>query len=110
LAWVAALAGAWLLAASCRTTTRDLQLQALAPATPPDTDALVARPSLRVGVRVAARQSSLSATSGIVVHGASTDARAWKLRELARASFEPVGDTGRVRLRETGDVLLRAIV
>jgi stage II sporulation protein D len=110
LAWVAWLAGAWLVAASCRTTTRDLQLETIAPASAPDAGALVERPSMRVGVRPAARQSTLVAPSGVLVHGSSAGERAWRLRELPRASFEPVGTTGRVRLRETGDLLVRAIV
>jgi stage II sporulation protein D len=110
LAWVASLAGAWLVAASCRTTTRDLRLETVAPAVAPDAGALVERPSLRVGVRVAAHQSSLTAPSGLIVHGSAAGERAWRLRELARATFEPVGKTGRVRLRETGDLLVRAIV
>jgi len=112
VAWAAALAGAWIVAASCR-TTRDVPLGELVPQAPApalDASALVARPSLRVGVRVAATQSSLRAAGGVVVHGAAVAEDVWLLRELAQASFEPVGDTGRLRLRETGDELERAIV
>jgi stage II sporulation protein D len=98
------------VAASCRTTTRDLQLETLVPASPPDAGALVAPPSLRVGVRVGVRESSLGAPSGVVVHGSAAGSKDWRLRELAQANFEPVGKTGRFRLRETGDVLVRAIV
>ena len=113
VAWAAALAGAWIVAASCR-TTRDVPLAELvsqAPAPPVlDAGTFVARPSLRVGVRVSARQSSLRAPGGLVVHGAAVGEDVWLLRELQRASFEPIGDTGRLRLRETGDELERAIV
>jgi len=100
-AWAAALAGAWIVAASCR-TTRDVPLATLLPdAAAPvlEPSSFVMAPSLRVGVRVAVRQTVLRAPAGVRVHG-----------ELPRATFEPIGDSGRLRLRETGDVLLRAIV
>jgi len=112
VAWAAAFAGAWLAAASCR-TTRDIPLEALLRKTGPLTiepSQFVASPSLRVGVRVLVRESVLRAPAGVRVHGASVTESGWLLRDLPRATFEPVGDSGRLRLRETGDVLARAIV
>ena len=112
VAWAAAFAVAWLVAASCR-TTRDIPLEALLRSSGPVTiepSHFVVAPSLRVGVRVAVRESVLRAPAGVRVHGASATESAWLLRELPRATFEPAPDTGRLRLRETGDVLARAIV
>ena len=112
-AWVAAFGGVWLVAASCRTTTRDVALETLVreTATPGlDAKAFVAAPSLRVGVRVSVREAVLSAPSGVRVRGASAALNVRLLRELPRATFEPAGPKGRLRLRETGDVLARAIV
>jgi len=112
IAWAAALAGAWMAAASCR-TTRDVPLEALLRKAGPVTiepSSFVAAPSLRVGVRVAVRESALRAPAGVRVHGAAATESVWLLRELPRATFEPIGDSGRLKLRETGDVLSRAIV
>ena len=112
IAWAATFAAAWIAAASCR-TTRDVPLDALLRKAGPVTiepSAFVAAPSLRVGVRVSVRESALRAASGVRVHGAAATEGVWLLRELPRATFEPIDDTGRLRLRETGDVLARAIV
>ena len=75
-----------------------------------DSSSFVAAPSLRVGVRVSVRESALRAASGVRVHGAAATEGVWLLRELPRATFDPIGESNRLRLRETGDVLVRAIV
>ncbi len=112
-AWAAAVAGAWLVAASCR-TTRDAPLPALladptsAAAAP--SSAYVADPAIRVGVRVGVEHASISAPSGVLVRGTAAGENVALLRSLPRASFEPAGPAGRLRLLETGDELERALV
>jgi stage II sporulation protein D len=109
LAWAAAFAGAWLVAASCR-TTRDVALEPPAPgrATPTAAVAGLERP-IRVGIRVAVEQSTLAAPSGVVVRGAAFGEDVTLLRSLTRASFRASGP-GRIRLIETGDELESAHV
>ena len=108
-----ALAGAWIVAASCR-TTRDVPIATLVPdaAAAPAIEAssFVEAPSLRVGVRVSVLLTSLRAPSGVQVRGLAAGESVWLLRALPHATFEPVGTTGRLRLRETGDELTRAVV
>jgi SpoIID/LytB domain protein len=110
IAWAVALACAWALAASCRSarvaSSTDVEPQAVSF----EPSAYVQRPSLRVGVRVSSQGATIAARSGVRVHGAAADENVWLLRELPRASFEPFGAGGRLRLRETGDVLSRAVV
>lgn len=109
LAWAAAFAGAWLVAASCR-TTRDVALDASAAgaASPAAAEAGLERP-IRVGVRVAVEHSSLAAPGGVVVRGAAVGEDVTLLRSLGRASFRASGP-GRIRLLETGDELAGALV
>jgi len=109
LAWAAAFAGAWLVAASCR-TTRDVALEAPAPGRP-GSSAAAAGPErpIRVGIRVAVAQSTLAAPGGVVVRGAAAFEDVTLLRSLARATFRASGP-GRIRLVETGDELESALV
>ena len=70
VAWVAAVAGAWIVAAACRTMQGGV---ASAPAgvstTAPGPLASVPAPSIRVGIVTDAARASIGADSGVVVHG-----------------------------------------
>jgi stage II sporulation protein D len=108
VAWAAAVAGAWLVAASCR-TTRDAPLPALGPQAAPRTQEAADRP-IRVGVRVAVEQSSIAAPGGVSVRGTAAGENVVLLRSLPRATFRPSAHAGRIRLLETGEELERALV
>ena len=104
-AWVAALAGAWLVAAACRT------MQGEVASAPPGVSttaagllAVVPQPSIRVGVLPGVARASISADSGVVVHGRAPGETAVRVRTLPRATFHTTA-AGRLRLLETGDEL-----
>jgi stage II sporulation protein D len=104
-----AFAGAWLLAASCRTVREvplsDLQVGIALLPPPPR-----AEQAIRVGVKVAADVASVSAPGGVTVRGAAAGENVALLRSLPRATFQGLAHAGRLRLLETGDVLEHALV
>lgn len=102
-AWVAALAGAWLVAAACRTMQGPVA-SGVAPALAAPVEAAVPEPALRVGVRVEVEGVSVSAASGVVVRARVPGETPSLVRTLPRATFRP-GGAGRLRLVETGDLL-----
>jgi stage II sporulation protein D len=102
-AWVAALAGAWLVAAACRTMQGPVA-SAAAPAPAAPVEAAVPEPSIRVGVRVEVEGVSISAASGVVVRARVPGETPSLVRTLPRATFRP-GAAGRLQLVETGDLL-----
>lgn len=102
-AWVAALAGAWLVAAACRTMQGPVA-SAGAPTLAAPAEAAVPEPSIRVGVRVEVEGVSLSAASGVVVRARVPGEAPSLVRTLPRATFR-AGAAGRVQLVETGDLL-----
>ena len=108
-AWVAALAGAWLVAAACRTMQGGM---ASAPAgvstaapgplgTVPELDPRRSLPGVE--------RASIGADSGVVVHGRAPGETAVRVRTLPRATFHSSAE-GRLRLLETGDELELASV
>jgi stage II sporulation protein D len=110
LAWTAAFAGAWLAAASCR-TTRDIQLVPLPLASVQLLEGadLGERP-IRVGVRVDVGRATLSAPGGVTVRGAAAGENVALVRSLPSATFEASAASATVRLLETGDELQGAAV
>ncbi len=104
-AWVAAVAGAWIVAAACRTMQGGV---ASAPAgvstTAPGPLASVPAPSIRVGLVTGAARASIGADSGVVVHGRAAGETAVRVRALPRATFHSSA-AGRLLLLETGDEL-----
>jgi SpoIID/LytB domain protein len=107
-AWAAAVAGAWLVAASCR-TTQDVSVPVTVPALAAASAASGDR-ELRVGVRVGVERAVIAAPGGVLVRGAAAGENVALLRSLPRATFEPSGPHGRLQLVETGDQLERALV
>jgi stage II sporulation protein D len=110
-AWAAAFAGAWLVAAGCR-TTRDATLPlaqgaSLLPAVPA---APAGDRGIRVGVKVAAEDAAIGADGGVTVRGAAAGENVALVRSLPRATFRPSAVPGLLRLLETGDVLESALV
>ncbi len=108
VAWATAVAGAWLVAASCR-TTRDAPL----PAFGPEAAALhqdVAKHPIRVGVRVEVERSSIAAPGGVSVRGTAAGEHVALVRSLPRATFRASARPGRIRLLETGEELEHALV
>jgi stage II sporulation protein D len=109
-AWVAALAGAWVVAAACRTMQGGTASSAPGVSTvavgPLST---VPEPSIRVGILPGVARSSIGADAGVVVHGRAPGETAVRLRGLPRATFQATG-SGRLRLLETGDELELAVV
>lgn len=112
-AWVAAIAGAWLAAASCR-TVRDTPLADLAPgpalALTPAAAASNGDREIRVGIEVAAGESVIAAPGGVTVRGAAAGEDVALVRSLPRATFRPSPREGGLHLVETGDELSRAQV
>ena len=105
-AWVAAVAGAWLVAAACR-TMQGAVASAPAPtavAVPEGPAASVAEPVIRVGIRVAVEAASVAAPGGVVVRGRAPGEAGAIVRTLPRATFRSA-EAGRVLLVETGDRL-----
>jgi stage II sporulation protein D len=109
-AWVAALAGAWLVAAACRTMqsevpsgTAGLSASVFA------ASATVPLPSIRVGVLPGVEHASIGADSGVVVYGRAPGETAVRVRTLPQATFHSSA-AGRLRLLETGDELELASV
>jgi hypothetical protein len=109
-AWAAAVVGAWLAAAACRTLQLDVPAGPVGLSTPVFADsATVPPPSLRVGILPSVERASIGTGSGVVVHGRAPGETAVLVRSLPRATFEPSAP-GRVRLVETGDALELATV
>jgi peptidoglycan hydrolase-like amidase len=109
-AWAAAVAGAWLVAASCRSLE-------VSPGTLPGAGATavaaenappVAAPSIRVGIRVDVEGAVVAADAGVIVRVRVAGETAWLVRRLPVATFEPGGAEGGVRLVETGDEAVSA--
>ncbi len=104
-AWVAAVAGAWLVAAACRTmqgagasaaaSSASVAASAAAEPTRPE-------PSIRVGLRVEVERVTIDAHSGVVVRGRPPGETGLLVRALPRATFRS-GEAGRVVLAETGE-------
>jgi peptidoglycan hydrolase-like amidase len=89
-AWVGVVLGAWLVAAACRTMQQPRSVPApvtAAPEAKPMAPAVVAEPSVRVGILVDVARVSIGADSGVVVKGGArgTDGSA-----VPRATFVPV--------------------
>jgi stage II sporulation protein D len=112
LAWAAALAGAWLAAAACRTMQGGAVASAVpaAESAPVDPFASVPEPRIRVGILVEVERVALAAGSGVVVRGRAPGESAWLRRELRVATLVPGEAAGRVRLAETGEDLEGAVV
>ncbi len=109
-AWMVALAGAWIVAAACRTMQGGSASSAAhSPAGAPGPAATVRQPSIRVGILPAVARSSIGAPSGVVVHGQAPGETAVRVRSLPRSTFEGT-PSGRLRLVETGDELVLATV
>jgi stage II sporulation protein D len=105
-AWLAAVAGAWIVAAACRTMQGGASSGA-PQAPPPDAalSATVLAPSIRVGVLTDVERVSIGADGGVEVRGRAPGEKAVRLRSLPRATFRAGGAPGRIRLLETGDEL-----
>jgi stage II sporulation protein D len=104
-AWVAAVAGAWLVAAACRTMQGAVASAAGSPVSvsaSPAAEPTLVEPSIRVGLLVDVERVSIDADSGVVVRGQPPGETGVLVRTLPRASFRP-GEAGRVLLAETGD-------
>jgi len=109
-AWVAAVAGAWLVAVACRTMQGGSAASAAGVSTEGSSSyATVRPPSIRVGVLPGVERASIGADSGVVVHGRAPGEAAVLVRALPRATFRSTG-AGRLRLLETGDELVLASV
>jgi stage II sporulation protein D len=109
-AWAAAVAGAWLAAAACRTMQAEVPAGPAGLAAPVLADsAAVPPPAIRVGVLPSVERVSISVASGLVVHGRPPGETAVLVRSLPRATFAPAAP-GRVKLVETGDDLEIATV
>ena len=110
-AWVAALAGAWVVAAACRT------MQGGVASAPAGVSTAARRPSRdgppsprsASGVLPGVARASIGADSGVVVHGRAPGETAVRVRTLPRATFHTTA-AGRLRLLETGDELELASV
>lgn len=113
VAWAAALVGAWLAAAACRTMQAGAASAAPEAAVEPvlsDPLSGVEAPRVRVGILVEAAGAAAAARSGLAVHGRLPGENATLVRHVATATFVPVPGSGRLRLQETGDELLLATV
>jgi stage II sporulation protein D len=110
VAWAAAVAGAWLVAASCRSMRDAPLLAADTPIPLPETAQPVAPRAIRVGVLVSSEQATITAANGVVVRGTAAGETVALVRTLERATFRAVAPGGRLRLLETGDELDRALV
>jgi stage II sporulation protein D len=110
VAWAAAVAGAWLVAASCRSMRDAPLLAADTPIPLPETAQPVAPRAIRVGVLVSSEQAKITAANGVVVRGTAAGETVALVRTLERATFRAVAPGGRLRLLETGDELDRALV
>ena len=110
-AWVAALAGAWVVATACRTMQGGgASAPAAVSTTAPDPFAAAVRPpSIRVGVLPDVERTSIGADSGVVVHGRAPGETTVRIRALPRATFDSPAP-GRLLLLETGDELVQASV
>ena len=109
-AWLAAVAGAWLVAVACRTLQGGpSSTVAFAPAPGALASEAMRAPSLRVGILTDVERVSIAAGAGIDVRGRAPGETAVRLRSLPRATFVRTA-SGRVRLLETGDELELATV
>jgi stage II sporulation protein D len=109
-AWLAAVAGAWLVAAACRTI--EARPSTGTPSIPAGAalGATVEAPSLRVGILTDVERVSIGAPSGVAVRGRAPGETAVRLRSLPQATFGPGAAAGRLRLLETGDELELAAI
>ena len=104
-AWIAAVAGAWLVAAACRTmqggppSTRARRLRG-----GPRPSRRRGAPSIRVGILTDVKRVSIGADSGVPVRGRAPGETAVRLRTLPRATFRPARG-GPPAALETGDEL-----
>ncbi|HSD66484.1 MAG TPA: SpoIID/LytB domain-containing protein [Vicinamibacteria bacterium] len=104
-AWAAAVVGAWLVAAACRSMQSEVLSGPAGLSTPVlASSSAVPPPSLRVGVLPSVERTVIDAGSGVVVRGRAPGESAVLVRSLARATLQAAGP-GRVRLVETGDEL-----
>ena len=109
-AWAAAVAGAWLVAAACRTVLSEIPAGPAGLSAPVRADSsAVAPPAIRVGVLPSVESVSVAAGSGLVVHGRPPGETALVVRSLPKTTFAPSAP-GRVKLVETGDELEIATV
>jgi stage II sporulation protein D len=112
VAWAAAVAGAWVAAAACRTVLGDVPAgpAGISPPVLADADsAAVPPPAIRVGIVPSAESVSLGASSGLVVRGRPPGETAVVVRPLPAATFT-ASAPGRVKLAETGDELELATI
>ena len=110
-AWLAAVAGAWLVAAACRTMQAGAPSGGAAAAAPATAaSGAVPLPAIRVGILPDVERVSIGADSGVAVRGRVPGETAVRVRSLARATFLPGAAPGRIRLLETGDELDLATV
>ena len=104
-AWAAAVAGAWLAAAACRTMQGEFLSGPAGLSAPVLADSVaVPPPAIRVGVLPSVERATIEVPSGLVVHGRPPGETAVLVRSLPRATFVPSAP-GRVKLVETGDEL-----
>jgi stage II sporulation protein D len=110
VAWTAAVLGAWVAAAACRTVLSDVPAGPAVLSAPvrADSDA-VPPPAIRVGILPSVESVSIAADSGLVVRGHPPGETAVVVRSLPSATFVPAAP-GRVKLAETGDELEIATV
>jgi len=110
-AWLAAVAGAWLVAVACRTLQGGASLVAapLPGAGSREETGGVRAPTIRVGILTDVDHVTIAAAAGIEVRGRAPGEPGMRLRSLPRATFRP-GAPGRIRLLETGDELDLAMV
>jgi stage II sporulation protein D len=108
VAWAAAVAGAWLAAASCR-TVREAPPPGLGAAAVAGAGEDAAERPIRVGVRVSVERAAIAAPGGVLVRGRAAGETVTLLRSLPRATFR-ASARGGVRLIETGEELERALV
>ncbi len=109
-AWAAAVVGAWVVAAACRTMQGEAPSGPITLSTPVfAAAAAVPPPSIRVGVLPEVESISIGVGSAVVVQGRVRGDEAVRVRSLPRATFHPAG-SGRLRLVETGDELELATV
>ena len=108
-AWVAAVAGAWLVAVACRTMQGGVAASTASAASAVEPEAVVAAPALRVGILPDAERVWIGAGSDVVVRGKAPGEAALLVRRLRRATFQPAAP-GRLRLLESGEELELATV
>jgi len=101
-AWVAAAVGAWLAAAACRTMQTGASPRVLPS---PSVEGFVEAPLGRIGILPEAPRVSIGALSGVRVLARSAGEGGVRWRPVSRATFVAEGDSGTLRLLETGETL-----